>query len=375
MHKVSFVSPFTEDAINTLKILALYFDEIEIVQDQLVSVRPEDESRGVLGPGDIGIVTGVTDLIDNEFKLSVKTLINESILKIKEHDFVERMLSKEKLLEICGNAQRLISEKPDLLIREHEIHEDETGKEISGIFSFSDDEVANVHKKYIGDLQIGSTFDMGFIYQYYASLLTDLLAMLSAGNVAVSGSPVLGTFLSYSVNSKSFEEFNSFLQRTSNLSPHIAHNLLKLTLLDVSRFSFEDILEFRRQLRDELERFREDLGAITYSVLTECDERHLIDRLDEIVKYRILPSVNELENKVKHSETKLLLRLLDALKNPAAYVPFLGSVFHMIPLQLAFFLSLGLVSFETAISFIIEQKQLTNNGLYYLVQLRKKTRR
>ena len=187
-------------------------------------------------------------------------------------------------------------------------------------------------------------------------------------------STVLENFRSYAFKSKSFEEFNDFLLRTNNLSPHVAQNILKLTLLDVSMFSFEDILEFRRQLQNELERFREALGTITHSVLVDYDERYLVSGLDDIVKYRILPAVDELETKIKHSKTKLMSKLLDALKNPVAYVPILGTIFHMIPLQLAFLLSLGLVSFETAVNFIMEQKQLTNNGLYYLARLRKKAR-
>jgi len=187
-------------------------------------------------------------------------------------------------------------------------------------------------------------------------------------------STVLENFRSYAFKSKSFEEFNDFLLRTNNLSPHVAQNILKLTLLDVSMFSFEDILEFRRQLQNELERFREALGTITHSVLVDYDERYLVSGLDDIVKYRILPAVDELETKIKHSKTKLMSKLLDALKNPVAHVPILGTIFHMIPLQLAFLLSLGLVSFETAVNFIMEQKQLTNNGLYYLARLRKKAR-
>lgn len=186
-------------------------------------------------------------------------------------------------------------------------------------------------------------------------------------------STVLENFQNYAFKSKSFKEFNSFLLRTNNLYPHVAQNILKLTLLDVSMFYFEEILEFRRQLQNELERFREALGTIAHSVLVDYDERYLVTGLDDIVKYRILPAVDGLETKIKHSKTKLMSKLLDALKNPFAYVPILGTIFHMIPLQLAFLLSLGLVRFETAVNFIMNQKQLTNNVLYYLVRFEKES--
>lgn len=298
-----------------------------------------------------------------------------NILKIKEHHIIEEMVGKEKIQEIDSNVQRLISQKPDLIIEEYDIKTNETGRKTSSICKFSDVEAEKVHEKYVGKLQIGTTFDMGFVYQYYTSLLIDLFVTISSGNVAVSGSPVLTTFLNYAYNNKQFEEFNSFLRRTNNLSPQIAFNILKLSLFDVSRFSFEDILEIKHQLRHELERFRTDLGVITHNVINEYDENYLINNLDEVVKYRILPSVSELENKIKHSKTKLLLRLFEALKNPASYVPFLGTVFHMIPIQLAFFLSLGLITCETALNYMMEQRQLTNNGLYYLVQLKKRAKR
>jgi hypothetical protein len=374
MYKVCLISPFTSDAINTLKILALYCDEIRIIYDVLYSVKPEDEKKDKFSPGDIGIITKVTPFIDKEFELEVQTLINEKILKIENEDFLEGMLGSEKLFQIEDNVFNLISKKPDILIHERKIERDRRGGRDSIAYSFSDIEVENVHKKYISDLSVGSEFDMDFIYRYYSALFTDMLAIISSGNVAVSGSPVLGSFLHYAYNSKSYKEFGRFLRRTNNISPYIAFDILNLTLLDISKFPFEDILEFRYQLRNELEKFREELGKISYDVLVEHDERDLVNLLDEIIKYQIIPSVNDLENKIKHSKIKLLSQLADALKNPTAYVPFIGTVFQMIPLQLAFFLSLGIVSFETAINFVAEQKDLTNNGLYYLVQLRKKTR-
>lgn len=48
MNKISFISPFTEDTINALKILALYFQEIEIVQQELIQVEPEDKSKKIV---------------------------------------------------------------------------------------------------------------------------------------------------------------------------------------------------------------------------------------------------------------------------------------------------------------------------------------
>ncbi len=374
MYKVYFVSPFTSDAINTLKILALYCDEIEVIYDVIYSVEPEDKKKKKISPGDIGIITEVTPFIDKEFEKSVKTLIHEKILKIQNEDFLEDMLGREKLFEIEDNVYSLVSKKPDLLITKRKIKEDGKGEKYSIAYSFSDDEVESVHKKYVSDLRIGSKFDMDFINKYYALLFTDMLAIMSSGNVAVSSSPILGSFLKYACNSKSYKDFGEFLRRTNNISPHITFNIIRLTLLDIGSFSFEDVLEFRYQLRNELERFREELGTITYNVLAEHREKDLIYLLDEITKYQIVPSINDLERKIKHSRTKLLLQLADALKNPAAYVPFIGTVFQMIPLQLAFFLSFGIVSFETAINFVTEQKKLANNGLYYLVQLKQKMR-
>lgn len=375
MNKICFISPFTEDAVNTLKILALYFDEIKIMEDVLYSVEPEDKSKQLFGPGDIGIITGVTEFIDDEFKAGVKPLLDANILKVKEEDFIEQTIGEEEIQEITNNVRRLISQKPDLIIDESNIKTGKTGRKISSSFRFSDDEARKVHEKYIGELQVGSTVNMGFVYEYYASLLRDLFVTFSSGNVAVSNSPVLTTLVNYAYNNKSFEEFKNFLQRADKLAPQIAFNILKLSLFDVSRFTFDDVLEIKYQLRNELERFRTELGVITHNVISEYNEQHLLNNLDEVVKYRIFPSVRELEDKIKYSKTRLLLRLSEAIKNPVSYVPFIGTVFHMIPAQLAFFLSLGLVTAETALNYVMEHKQLTNNGLYYLVQLKKKTKR
>jgi hypothetical protein len=372
MNEITFFSTCNNDAVNALKILSLYFEKIEVIGNVLYQIEPDNKSKGTMEQGDVGTVVGVTEFVDNTFIKKVKPLLDENILKILEEDFVEKHFDKKHREEIENNVFELLEEKPELIIKTSNIEFDEaTGKKKTAWIAFADNEVKKVHEKHIGKIGLGKIINLGFIYKYYSTLLTDLFTMLSLGNVPISNSNIITSYLNYTYNNKRFDEFSKYIKKTANITPQIAQNIFELTLFDVSKFTFEEILEIKYKLRDELERFRTDLSLITHNIQNEYEDTTIVNNLKEIVKSRILPSVNELEDKIKNSRIQLLVRLFEALKNPTAYVPFLGTTFHMIPVQLAFFLSLGLISFDTAIEYIAERKQLTNNGLYYLIKLKK----
>jgi hypothetical protein len=372
MEEIFFVSPYIPETLSSLKIAALYFDKIILQQNLVYQVVPVDKSKKELNPGDIGIIKDIVHFIDDRFIDTVRPLCNEGLLEIRNYEARNNIVDEEKERAIRSHVEELLAQRQDLLMREIDVQKAQNGRVIQKKLNITE-EVKGVHEKYVGPLQPGKVFSLGFINKYYGSLLIDTQIGMAEGKATITGSPVVGDFLKYIYQNERYDEFKQSLLTSTGLKPHIAFDLLKLAVPDVSSLSLEEILEIKRQLKDELLKFQAELGQVSHNVIHEYDQEDLLKNLQEIVRYRVLPSVAELEAKIKQSNLRPLKNLTEALKKPESYVPFIGTIFHQIPAQLAFLLSLGLMSFETAIKYFTERKRIVNNGLYYVIQLKKKT--
>lgn len=360
MKSIYLISPFIDQTIYALKIASLFFDEIKIEENILVQIKTLEKIDKNTTKGE---VLGTHIFPDSNFLYAVSSLVDSGILKLINSPTRDSLY--EEWDDITLNIKKLISERPDIIIkRQNDLS--------NNIINFNvPKEVLSVHNRYLCKVEPGSNFYPHFIFIYYASLLSDLFANTLAGNVPITASTIIEDFVKYAYNNEAFKKFKNELKNTDELLPYIAQDVLKIMVPDVSTLSFEQILELRFQLLEQVARFQEEIGKLTYTILNEKSYADENINLNEIVKYRIKPCIDDLEKKAKHSPLRIMKSFVQILKNPKSYVPFLGSVFDQISKQVAFFLSLGLVSTETALNYFHERKELSQNGLYYLIDLSK----
>ena len=368
---ISIISPYTLDSIDLIKICFLYFDNIELVQRTLLQVSPVDKKKEVMKPGDIGIITGVTPFLRDDILEKIKPLLRARVVSILDESDVQKTLGNDKSELINRIISNLISQRGNFIIEWADTKRSEDGRLISSKIKFADKEVIKIHERFVGKIGIGQKIDFEFIYEFYGGLLNDILNFMLSDKIVYTDSSVLNNFIQFAYDSELTRGQKMELGKTENLNPRISTDLIKMNFLNVANFDFEEIFEIKERLKDNLESYRKEIGTISYEAISGIDKAEIYDYLDEAIRYRIQPKIEELEKQIKLSPNKLLIQLKKSLKNPATYVPVLGSLFHQIPAQIALYLSLGIMSLESAIDYLKERKSLEKNGLMYVVKLRK----
>lgn len=363
-----FVSNCTADQVDDLKIAALYFDVVEVVGSNLYQVKLDEPTQGPVRPGQTGIVTGVIDLISDEFREHASVLEDEGLLRYVDGD----KLIEEQIAEGIQQAtERIFYESIGLLWEESNITHDAEGNRYVDI-TFADPEVERVHEQFVAPIRLGGRFDTRFVARYYAVLLTALLGSVATGDECVTSSVVLNRFVKAFVESERLAIPRQQLKRDLGTSPSWAYEAIRVNLPDVSKLSFDDVLAVRHELNDELLSFRHEMADIHEGLLDRYEPLYIAANAQDFVERKITPALEDLNGKIRHARTGVLKKLFDELRNPMAYTPLIGTFFDKIPLHMATMASLGLIGISTAWDHVRNMDQIRNNGLYYLIDLRNK---
>jgi len=239
-------------------------------------------------------------------------------------------------------------------------------------FAFSDDAAMAVHERYFGPLVPGSPFSFPFLQAYYEGLLVDVVESVSARKVVLTASPLLYKLSRRLAAGGIAATANHQKLISRELAPRFAWDILTTGLLDVSRFDVEDVLSIREKLRNELGEFRVEVERLTFEFSKEFGIEKLIREGRAIADARLTPRVAAIERKIRGGKHKLLKDLLKVIKKPGAYVPFFGALVAGLPLELATMLSAGLMSAEVALKQWKRREEVREDGMYYLVQLRRR---
>lgn len=140
-------------------------------------------------------------------------------------------------------------------------------------------------------------------------------------------------------------------------------------LPNLDLMSFEDVLDLRVTLKDELIAFRHEMSTLAERIRQEPWHPSFLSDVEYTTKHRVKPAVDNLQRKLKTSREEVVLR---ALKNAApTLLPVLASIWAGMPPLLVMAVAAGLVTVETALGYHFDRKKtLQSNGLSLLLQLR-----
>ena len=361
MLTTNYISNCTLDQIDDLKIAALYFDRITIVEHRLYNV--ERVSR------DEGVVKDIVHFVQNDFRAHTSFLASEGIIEYSDQaGSLKEALRKKMRIQ----SEKIISEAINVLYLEENVVRNSKGDKVRAGFAFSDPEVAAIHKAFLWPIGIGKTVELGLITQYYTTLLESMLASLLSNNTSLTASKVLNRLIKYSYEKDAIKSRRERIVQDAGVTSALAYEAIKIALPDVSMFSFEDILEIRYQLRNELERFRRDMEKMNDGLIAAQDALYVVSNAEKIVKKNIAPALEDLNKKIKRARTGILRKLFDEIRDPKSYTPLIGTLFEQVPVHIAALLSLGLISTATAWDYLREMREIKESGLYYLIGLQKR---
>jgi len=346
MREIYYNSDITPKALNEIKLLALYYDKINIVNDAVYSPK----FQTVNGKFEFA---GTEDLqfIPKSFSTDYKFLLDEKLLSItkrdeKDEDEYEKMFSKK--------ISRILNSSHDLIFPKHPT--EKNGKIIT-------EEVYDI-MKYMVDFEWGKPVEDDFIWWYYAFKLKWFLKLLIEGKTCISSSNNLN------------ELFSAFIKDVDisysgkGLSHSLAIDAIKISLPNPDILSFEDILELKVKLGDELENFKQTINSIEDRNKELFEPGMDTERYSRIFYDEIKKPLSELNLKLKNLKSKTFGDFITKLQNPLSYSPLLGTVVASLPIQFTLLFSMGLTSYTSYLQYKEGEREIANNGLYFLLKMK-----
>ncbi|MDB5284702.1 MAG: hypothetical protein JWO06_3777 [Bacteroidota bacterium] len=345
MREIYFNSNITPKAENEIKLLTLYYDKINIVSDAVY--------RPILKPGSPQVAVEDLQFIPTSFETDYKLLIDEKLISV-----------------ITREAGR------------DDVYEEKFAKQISGIINASHDlvfprakdgraitqEVYDILSTLRGfEWDSGAAPDTEFIWWYYAVKLKWFLKLLLEGKNCLTSSKNLSDL--FLIFIKQSQEFSQELG-PRGYSKSLALDAIKFSLPNPQSLSFENILELKFQLKDELALFAQTINSIEVRnkelLLSEMDTKEY----EKIFFDEIQKPLSELEVKIQNLKSSTFRDFIDQLKNPLSYAPLIGTVVASMPIEYTLVASMGLTSCSSYLKYWEERNEIRNNGLYFLLKLK-----
>lgn len=361
--KVVVNSLFLEEELKTVKLASLYCDSI-ILSDGGGGHVGEvwDDSGGALDPSTISAGVNVRfkfgahwKTLPDRIKNELSPLIQEGILNISEEE-EERALEQFFMQTFVDIQDQLFFVDSDgrLVNRLDEI----------GIVGLGMSPCVEVFKENIKE-EWGGIW--GILRAYFAHLAkVNMSASLRFNAPIITDSLVVnGLLLNYLKAERLIGRYNVPKQKAVSLSQRVLGELLP----NIKDAPIDDILEIRHKMRGELEAFRVAMSKFTSDINSNPWDKDIENEINKIVETKIKPSVLELKNSLTHSNQKSIQRVFENLKDPATYVPLVGTVVSDIRPSIALLASLGLAGFKAVYDTMIESRVAKDaNGLILLLK-------
>lgn len=206
-----------------------------------------------------------------------------------------------------------------------------------------------------------------FLLSYYEALLEELVIAMGEGRTCTIGSPVLLKYLDYSCQEAQPQAVARPSLSTDQLIAESVSDILSVSVPDVSRLSCEDVLVLRDAVRDELEAFRDRLHAMARAVMAESGAP-LRKRLAQELLAKVQGAVKDLELKMRGLTTSAIAEVMKSTVACAALAA------HCLPDLAASSRVLGSIGFsclQTALHRYGQHQQLSGDGMYYMVKLKR----
>lgn len=344
MREIYLNSNITPKTVDEIKVLALYYDKIHVVNDCIYRVGYDDRKNELIRVD--------LDFIPDTFKDDYHVLLEEGVLSITDGDEIKNKdrFSKE-ISEIVNSNEDFIfpidKDKPNTRIITEEVYD-----------------IINSLNKYSPD----KGFDKQFVWWYYAFKLNWSLNLLLKGANCMNGSDNLNYLFKKLIEKLSL---SNELYGNKGYSKSIAVDAIKLKLPNPSLLSFDDVLELKYRLSDELLEFSSLINSIEsknknlFGELEVSDEEYSAIFYNEIQK-----PLKDLECNLKNLNSKSFRGLIKNMQNPRSYIPLIGTVVASLPVQYLLLASLGVIAGQSYLEYKEEHRYLTNNnGLYFLLKI------
>lgn len=346
MREIFYNSDVTPKAENELKLLALYYEKVNIINDAVYTIKLNELTRKP-EPEKLSF-------IPQSFSKDYKLLLDEKIISVISRD---ENVEDEYAAKFSKKISAVVNSNNDLIYPNHPTEKD--GKIIT-------EEVYDIMHTLLG-FEFGKPVEEHFMWFYYAFKLKWLLKFLIEGKTCIGSNNLNQLFLAFiGTIQQENEEF-----KANSLTKSIAVDAIRLSLPNPESLSFEDILELKYKLKDELGLFYQTINDIEIRNKQLFDINLKPSEYDNIFYREIEKPLNELKISMQNLKSRTLRNFIKEMQNPKTYIPLAGSFIPNVPIQYCILLSLGMATGLSYFEYKEQFRELTNNGLYFLLKLHK----
>lgn len=368
MNTVDYISHKLLDNIEEVKMLSLYFDEINIVEQNNIHIVTPFNSK----PNKKGYIKAevieTRDYTDDLFIEHLRTFESEKIIKYTKH-IINPPESPSGMYSLSNHTiiNNLIINGG--LIGESKVLDEK--KQDNGSTIFTIEYELNKESEYISKNFFPNSKTTNELMIYYGRLASSFFDKINEGKNVITTSKLLNKLYSIAIQNGIIEEVGKKLKDEINVSPFIAYEAIKLNVPNIGNHPIDEILEFRYKSNDELCEFRKTLENLTVDILGKYDSSYIQKNANRLIELKIQPQLENIKDKLKDSKYRGFRQLVEQIKDPKSYSPLLLTFSDNVSNTLALMISLGIISFNTALEYFQNNKEIRKDGIYYLLKLNK----
>ena len=416
MESVKYISHKFIDNVDDIKALALYFDHIDIIEQSYYHAFEIPSAKVTEEIDDLGnkrlyrkhrLITS-SEFTSLEFKGHLKPLIDEKIVSFT-NDYGENIMTpiefyKSETLPFLpvSKSKWVVDPKYHLPSKIKDklafINNDKINDLIINLFNsklkynsetiylnkelvkeklfynqlFNEPSLKRVATSNSSD-SISDTFKTKDFYtqEYLGKLFQSYIDYSSLGCNTITTSKIMHELIKESNNEINIAAINEKFKNELNVNPFLINETIKIAVPDLSRFPTEEIIEFKHKSKDELLAFKTTLEEITLDLLSNHSQAFITANAQKIAEIKIQPLLNDINLKLGDSKLTLTRALIQEVRDPKSYSPLILSLSSNVSTTLIYLLSLGIISFNTALEYYSKNKETKKDGVYYLFKASK----
>lgn len=342
------------DSLRTIKLCLLYFDNIIIDIPLEKDIHDEFDSNFLLCSEDIFEQykwLGKNNIVSLDYTIRNKweQYLESGAVQIATSEFVNYILHNN-LDRIFSNIQ-IDSDNSFIATPDTKIILEEYKDIVKGIPLIIKKTMMCERVQQIVPFH---HYDFYTCYVLLENLLSDIYVNITTGKTSITNSPFLN------------EIVNDFFLKNKNQNENNTMKQLEyasILLPDLSNASFEDILEIRYKMKDELQELKQYINS-----LLNVDEK---DNIDQIIQQKINYAIRNLKLKIKDIKINVAQKFLTEIKNPLSYAPLIGTFLNDIPAHISLLMSLGLIGANVGLEYIKQINSIKKDNMYFLFMLNK----
>lgn len=358
-----------EDNVEDIKALALYFDQINIIEQRhlhiVAPINAKPDKNGKLKAE----VVSTNDFTDEKFIQHLKEFEKSNVIKY-QIDIDSGGQSPEKgILPVSSDMQinDLVLFHSELVGKKHREKQttDEKGRTVLSYEIELNKEAAILEENLFKGENIYKLFS------YYAKVFKTFVNYYEQGKDVLTSSKYINDLFKEINKTDRFKNAQIAFKNEFNVTPTFALEAIKLGLPNLGKFPPEEIMRFKENSKDELLEFQTKLETLTLELLAQYDYNYINTNAQKIANLKIKPLIDNISNSLDNSKYKVVQELIKEAKDPKSYSPLLLTFSNNISDSMILLISAGLVGLNVGLEHYSRIKEAKKDGIYYLYKMQK----